>query len=400
MALWVLDDHGKYNSYQRALKMADHIITYLKRKKTNLKLVYDLEGFERVFQDPEAVFCIPTDVEKAHLKLIRRCNAMGIPVIAVSGNVDTSNYYFSSINSNVGGGISIVLSYLLQYGRRRIAFFGAKTSLVDMTKVEKLYNLYPDFNEKDIFYTTTCVEDTFKDFFEYRHEYDAVICSNDMCAIYLLERLKETDPEYIPNTFFISFMNSVLSRVYHYPITSLSYDRDNLPSVILHMYKSIVKNRNAIDEYNVMLKSEIFVKESTHLLPFDEKAHTELLLRHKRRKQVLVEPDTQNDIVSDPMIEDLLSIEAMFLNAEPIDLNMTLMFLQGNTNDEVCQNLFVSLQTVKYRSALLFEQLGVNRKKAFVEKISKFVDIKRFEEYVASVTPPRASKREGRKQEE
>lgn len=102
-------------------------------------------------EDPDAVFFIP-EMNLQLTDCILFCNRHNIPVIVLH----ISNAYmpflnFSGIYGNAYENMRLVLKYCIGAGKKRLALFGFNNVFWDRQYAEAIYNLYPDFNQKDFF---------------------------------------------------------------------------------------------------------------------------------------------------------------------------------------------------------------------------------------------------------
>jgi len=382
MALWIYDSTNCDPACNYSLfHMLDSLMNYLKRKKVDVRLFTDESELDNIFEDTNAVIYLIEKPNTRFINFISRCNQRRIPVFAHTPKTLLPGCYFSSFWSDTALVFTNILSYLMQNGKRSIAYFGACNSETDNYNLSTLFSLYPAFDYTDIFYMTPdSIDDCFNEFFKARKKYDAVICTNDMVGVYLIERLKNNDPEYFDKTFIISFMNSILSHVCHIPLTSCSHSNDIVPSVIHNMYRFLSKTKDLFAQQTISLESKIYNRETTQNIPFDPSVRyiplSEKFIRTYTppRHAIL---DT-NDVV----LKRLIKFEVLLREKNKSDLIFLLLLLKGALTDEICEILYISSQTVAYRSNAIFNFLGVKSKKEFRDFYQKYVSCINFEKYI------------------
>lgn len=389
MALWVLKENVLLNRFND-IGHNRHLIPYLKRKRIDIEYYKGYEDFEKMRQDPTAVLYFPFSLEIEHINTVKLCNLNDIPVLCVDASLlhGVTDCYFSSISSSDQQSMSLLLSYCEQHGKEKLAFWGANPHYVDLHKIRTLYNFKEDFTEDDAFYITDGYEDCFERFFEKRHKYDAVICANDIYATYFLHKLRERDKEYLENTFVISFMNTILSQVSEYSITSITYDRNILESAVYDIYKNINKHREHYDGLSISLKTTIFPRNSTKDMPFlkDHPVRQFPFSKPAIKLPAPVRSSGNREKNCDNSVDKALVVEQLLQSSDINDLKIIYMFMYGYSNEETCSKLFLSLPTVKYRSSEMFKIAGVKNKKMFIDLIEKFIDPAKLQEYIVNLS--------------
>ena len=58
------------------------------------------------------------------------------------------------------------------------------------------------------------------------------------------------------------------------------------------------------------------------------------------------------------------------------------MLLKGYSTEEICNENFISSQTVTYRSGIIFKMLGMKSRKEFRNFYLKYVNLKNFKKFI------------------
>ena len=72
----------------------------------------------------------------------------------------------------------------------------------------------------------------------------------------------------------------------------------------------------------------------------------------------------------------------MLCSADITDLKIISAFLNSVKNTEVAEQLFISLQTVHYRSQAMFKILETENKRSFISIISEYISAPKLNEYI------------------
>lgn len=380
MALWVLVGHNDSSPFLAHFDKTDNILQFLRIKKVETRVINHNQDLSYLLKDPESVLFIPSELLPEHTPALRFCNKHNIPIFAISSSDFISGYNCSSLGDNAKSSTSTIVSYLHQHNKTKMAYFGAATKNTDISKITEFYSQLKDFDENDVFFRFKSLDDCLEQFFQRRHEYDTIVCPNDMIAIYLIEKLKNLDPDYIEKTFIVSYMNSVLSQVYHTPITSVSYDTKYINPTIMKMYRNLVKSRNYLQTISMTLKPVLYPRMTTGNLPYIAGQSDDIAINHNSRNFPL--PQKMSTDFYEPTILELLAIESLLCSSSETELKLMLLFLQGKNQEEAAQSLFIAIQTVRYRSSIIFKKLGVRNKKNFVSLFSHYVNIQNFENFI------------------
>lgn len=110
--------------------------------------------------------------------------------------------------------------------------------------------------------TARC-RDCFDRFFEARSNFNSIICVNDYVAIYLISRMRKLDPDYLEKTYIVSFSNTLLSRLYTTPFTSLAPDMDALGCAVGDIYKLVKRSGASYRAVTIYVGYKIYQRGTT-----------------------------------------------------------------------------------------------------------------------------------------
>jgi len=179
-------------------------------------------------------------------------------------------------------------------------------------------------------------------------------------------------------------MDTILSKLYSPSITTCSYDTNDVAKALLNIYRIYYKN-NHVSSIDIALNSHISTRQSTHNLPLDSAEITQLCGKYKSKGKVL-NFDVQNLPVlplSSPVIDVCKKLEAMLTNFKPIDFQILSKLLENKHNNEICDEIFISLQTLQYHLKKMIASLDVNSKAEFMEIISKYISLENLKSYIS-----------------
>lgn len=385
MSLYILEDKNIHPFLNKRTLQEVTAVKALNQKRIPTKSITDASDLSVLLSDPKSVFLIPYAIDSntlSTMSTLEFCNNNNIPVIAMHNIPEFApEYIFSSMGSNNWVLFVRIISYFLKYDKKRIAYFGMNpNSKSDRIKAQHLYNIYSNFFLDDIFFLQNKFDNCFKCFEKKLKEYDAIICPNDFIAVALMNRIAKIDKDYLKSRFIIGFMDTHISKLYHTSLTSVTYDLKSVISAISSIYRTINRNRNIFNSINIQLLNTISVRDSTQNspLPLGHNYFSNL----SRTRSPLVLPKT--DIFkyeSDPELNIILQIENLFENMSRLDFSIVYEILLGSTNKTICENLFISQQTLQYHTNHIFKIMNAKNKNDFIKYLSPYVSVDRLKDY-------------------
>ncbi len=283
------------------------------------------------------------------------------PIIVMpSNNIETSSLC-ACICSDCFSAVSEITSLLIPYTKKNIVFAGINpTSSADIIKLngfkQALLFAKLDYNEENVFYSYDDMLECAKNVVAACDRFDTVICANDTVAILISSLL--TNPE----KYNITGFGGMLCTKYTHPtITTISVD-----------YYTV--GRAAVEAYNIFkkyqLKSSLYVKnritlgQSTPLLNIDSLPQS----RH-----AVIKSNKKLMIYKDSVFNELDAIELILQKADEVDIKIIEMLVSGvMTQEEIAEEVFLSLSSLKYRIKRLLNLTSINKKNEFVGLLKKY----------------------------
>lgn len=262
----------------------------------------------------------------------------------------------NNICTNLYESMLDVLSYLRNdCSKKEIAFYGVNpSSATDILKQRGFTNT------ESIYYSNSDLRSCFQHFYTDIHKYDAVICANDYAAISLLQNLKRCNPKLINNLFIVSFANTYIAQEYKPSITSVALDYYEYGQTTVNLYRMLLKNPQ-ISTANVNIKSVIIPRETTKKIPYSHKPPYEEI------------PDTKsNEFFEDKEICDLIALENLFSIQDDTDKKLIKYLSAGYSYEQITQELFMSVNGIKYRLNRLFNACGIKSRKELIRIYNKY----------------------------
>ncbi len=383
MALYIFNDHEMPSFISVKTQFEISKLKSLNRKRIVTKTIRHVSHITVMTEDPDAVFLIP-EMNPALTDCVVFCNRHNIPVIVLH----MSNSYmpflnFSGIYGNAYENMRLVLKYCIGAGKKRLALFGFNNVFWDRQYAEAIYNLYPDFNQKDFFQLTTTFEDCFESFFSLKDNYDSILFPNDLIAIAFIQKMNQLDCKYTKNRFIIGISDTNISKLFFTTITSITYNLDDVLHAVSSIYRSLLrrKNNNSLISVNYQLPPEFFIRNSTHTTPLTA---TDAVLPRisANRKQNIIFEDKTVSYSDEPSLKPILMLENLFSSCDKTDFQILLCLLNNMTNAEISKKLFITPQALQYHYHQMFELTGTENKKGFITLISKYISKDNLETFI------------------
>lgn len=255
-----------------------------------------------------------------------------------------------------------VMNYLICNKRTKIAFFGAHDEThSDQVKVDEFLKLcrhmHLSLGESDVYKDLT-LADCAKSFELNTSRYNAVICSSDAAAVYLLRRLQEKEVKVPEDLFVIGFGNSVISKALKPTLTTVENNFVELGHQAVKLHQFLQRN-NDIYNASVLVECPLIERQTTGAVRYK---------MAQPRKAVVNMPlyDADPDILASLQIEELLRMW------DDIDRQIIDGLLQDKTIVAIAEGLFVSVSSVKYRIKKMLIAGNFKNKEELAEVVKRF----------------------------
>ncbi len=255
-----------------------------------------------------------------------------------------------------------VMNYLVANKRTRIAFFGAHDEThSDHIKIDEFLKLsnhmHLNLNEHDVYKDIT-LDDCSKSFELNLHRYNAVICSSDAAAIYLLKWLEDRDIKVPDDIFLIGFGNSAVSQAIKPTLTTVENDFVELGRQAVKLHQFLQRNSDT-DCASVLVDCPLIERQSTGAV---------------RYKKVLPRVLSGNMPLydADPHVMMMLQVEELLRMWDDIDRQIIYGLLQEKSIIAIAEGLFISVSAVKYRIKKMLTAANFKNKEELAKTIRRY----------------------------
>ncbi len=356
-ALWITD-------------IMDGIVQEAMKKSLSLAAVTDGSVSDSLFSDPfdterRPVLVIGSSLLWINETLEKLCR-LGTEPVLVSVYQNRIRSEYSSVSFNTAEAMRGLVGYLAGTGRRRIALFGLHRNTVgDLSKLSGfaagMRDIDAVFSARDI-YSRGMIADCAGQLFSRISDYDAVVCTSDLLAIYLTLYLEERGIRVPDDISITGFGNWSAADRFHPTITRMYTDLKELGAQAVRLHQQLVYNpqlRHSVSVLECLLR----VGESTQNKP----GSISPVLTVPPPSGSLNAPPYHND----PDILEALKSELFVRASDGIDRSILRGLAAGETYAQISLTANISESTVKYRLSKMLRLLDFSDRRqltGFAEK--------------------------------
>lgn len=338
----------------------DGLISEKRQKRFSLTLLDTIDELQlHTVSNEDVMFVVGTNSEWL-TKVIKVCESFFDNRVIVLGNHENnlSCGRYSTVTADIVRDIQVLYNYLTSYNKTRIAMYGINPDSAS-DAFRKNSFLSCGASEKDLFYNAGSLSQCYENFLQKIDNYDAVICANDYAAISLMRYLKNE------RRIFVTSCGggTLLSHFFSPCITHTWIDFQAFGKAGLELSRILQKNKN-VNSMNIYLSSTFFVGETTDYLPLTKEFAPNISSISK-----------ENDaFYSDSEIDEMLKIELLLNSCDKVDLFIVERLLHGATYPQIAEELFMSINGVKYKLKNMFRICQVSSKVELVALLSKYIN--------------------------
>ncbi len=259
-----------------------------------------------------------------------------------------------------------MVNYLFKCGKQRIALVGfGVNSINDNFRYHAAMSAVAacgiPMSYKDAWLWQNDPKEIFDDFLDVCQRYDAVLCPNDVMAVCLLNVCAKRGINVPRDLFVASFGNMAIGRYYRPSITSMTMDMLRVGEQTFHLWRFLMTNANARENaFRATVPSRILVRETTMNLTIGTDAQ-------------IVSPSSASGVMEvdrfydNKMIAELVGIEKCIIQRDQVDMRIVAGLMDGQSYEQICDELFISSSTLRYRLNKIYADVGVKKRKEFEE---------------------------------
>lgn len=356
-ALWITD-------------IMDGIVRESMKKSLNLAAVTDGSFTGSLYRTDSEISHLPVLVIGASLPWINetltRLHELHAEPVLVSVYQHRFHCEYSSVSFNTEEAMRELIGYLAKNGKKRIALFGLHRSTIgDLSKLSGFAAGIRDASLKlrtgDI-YSRGLIADCAAKLFEKIDDYDAVVCTSDLIAIYLSLYLEQRGVRIPKDICITGFGNWSFADRFQPSITRMYTDLFELGAQAVRLHQQLMYNPQ-LRHCRAILECSLRIGESTGLAPCGPKLSASVI-----PPQGNMSAPPYSD---DPDIMETLKSELFVRSTDGTDLAVLNGLVTGATYAQIAESANISESTVKYRLSKMLRLLDFTDRRqltGFAEK--------------------------------
>lgn len=315
------------------------------------------------------VVLIPNELNSNCLPIVEECNNHGVQVIAANSNLDLySNHRYHAVTGDISNAIAVILHTFRENNLNNAALYGVNTNSQNDVAMAEMFVSQTKHSGKTVFANSGSMKQCFDEFFHVRNNFNVVICVNDYVAISLLENLKTHDPESLQKLHIISFSNTIISKLYDWPITSFYTEVDDIARAVVDIYRTLRNNR-PYSSVSICIPFKINNCNSNNkcLSPFQSAA---ILTGNYTTSSTF---DTSINYETDPEVSILPKIEIFLNSITGLEYTILSLVLQDKKSAEISELLYLSEDAIQYHVKKMRKMLGIKTTREFCNALNKYI---------------------------
>lgn len=283
-------------------------------------------------------------------------------LVLIHGAAHKNYEYVSHISADQQVTVQNCMNLLNEQGRTRTAFFGVqKNDTSDMTKALAFSKR---FSHQDVYLTESNIEDCFERLLKNLDNYDSIICSNDVMAIYLLSRFRALGINIPERLHLIGNGNLWLSSHVTPSLTTVSYNAEVTAKLALQMCETL-RDFEDVGSINMSLSTQLIRRGSTGEPCIRQCLDDQRL--HKRGAYMEYEGETLCHELS-----EIASLNQSLSACSQDQLSILRSWVAEESVDCIAEKLFLSSDTVKYHLKILYKLLDIHSKAELKELVNRY----------------------------
>ncbi len=328
-----------------------------------------LDSLDRLALDRNSVMILAGETLAWIDGALNQCERAGTRAVLACSDLDRATSLVSCITLSRSEIMSKAVRYLYACGKMAICAFAMNPdSPADMRKIEGFINTARHFgispNDSDIIKYAGSIAECFNLFLNSIRSYNAVICTNDLSARYLITRLMECGINVPEDMYVMSFGNTLTGCHAEPSITTVTLDLQELGRQAIKASIFLYEN-DIVNSINVTIDCHIIARQSTaNILPENLAVLSDNNPCYSGKSR---------SSYSDPLLNQLVRLERCIASCDKIDIKIIKGILAGKTYPQLADELFIADGTLRYRLERIFGALGISSRKELTVIFTRFM---------------------------
>lgn len=298
---------------------------------------------------------------------INCCIESNMRPIVAGFEISSANIEISYVTINRYHAMVENIRNLIACNATRIALLGINSSIqTDLLRLKAWKDMVEAYGvgdpETDVFYADNGLEGCILDFLDKAREYDAVACTNDYSAIYLLAHAPKHSIKIPDHLMVTGFGNIYLSQFTNPPLTTISLNLHEVGEQVFKLYRNLSKNEVLLS-CSATINSQIIARETT------KKTYKEI------NKKVLFKDSiaTAFEPSFEKCLKPLYKLEESLAQMDELDYKIINGLINDIPYDKLSEMIFLSNSALRYRLKKIFSLTGCDNKSALTKVLKKYL---------------------------
>ena len=335
------------------------ITSQTKRKNMTVEIHTDMRFVREADFDDTHVILLGSSLTWASHYMNRLYTAGIHPIVLSIANYQKDFPFASFITMDFDDASLKLTKYLRDKGKVHTAYFaGSEKSTTDQQKKKNF--LQSGGEERDIYSYTGSLKDACDNLLTRIHEYDSILCANDVCAVVLIRRLLDIGYKIPEDILIATFGDTVLSNL-------------EVQNIAMAQVKSFEAGKLSISAYR-MLKANPSIASLSLLL------HCDILDCNSQPTDIRLDPvpaaiapQPSFDFFCDPEVEKVLLVERLLAGCDKLDICILREVLNRESYSKIAAKLFIAENTISYRIKKILSLAPDKSKEEVFSLLSKFL---------------------------
>lgn len=301
--------------------------------------------------------------------VLQKLEALNIQALLVNYDNFSLSASHSVVRMDYVNAMQRLLGYFSSLGKSRIALLGINTNSSADTLKEQYFlatQNSPD-PQRHVFRNNGSIRECIHTFLPHAHQYDALLCANDLVAVAALGCLREAGLRVPDDLMLAGFGESILAQKVSPAITTVTLNHEELGRQAVMLFSYLYRQSKHISA-TIKVESHICVRASTGGLLSTPDTLSSVV--HKAAASI--------DFYQDPDICNLLAIEDFCLTLDDLDQRILYQLAEGETLERIADRCHISLSTIGYRLRGMQSRCGVSSRQELIDRLFSVLDADAF----------------------
>lgn len=268
-----------------------------------------------------------------------------IDVVLVDCCPITNEAVKGQIYFNYEDGIDTILEHLSECGCKSTALYGVfKNSFADNLKQRAFTQKMLDHGIYNVqsrcFENNTGLVNCYHSFIERIHDFDSVICTNEIAANSLIKRLKNDSISIPDDLQIVSYGFTKLTDISVPSLTTLKFNNDAIGQQAISTFKYLYSANDRSIHITLRVSGELTARNSTKKSAAPS---------HRPKCAGVVDGITSLNFYEDNEVSSFSKMEKLLLACDTSDIQIIQKILKNIPYEQIADNLHLSRGTIFYR---------------------------------------------------